>query len=281
MRLYLASDLHLEFSPLTIENRDGVDCLILAGDIMVAEDLKRNPQWRDPSLLVKESNSKRRSDWYRQFMSEVSQRFPSVVVIAGNHEFYGGRWWESLDVLREEWKPYSNVYFLEDDTVTLAGHRFIGSTLWTDMNRQNPVSKQVIKDGMNDYHKILEDRANFRYIRPDDTIQRHLASRGYITDQLRLDTETPTIVVGHHAPTYQSIDPRFRNEQHMNGAYASDLSDLILDHTNVRLWVHGHTHVDMDYMVGSTRVACHPRGYVGYERGGQEMDPYYPLLIEL
>lgn len=281
MRVYLASDLHLEFSPLIIENLDRVDCLILAGDIMVAEDLKRNPLWSDPGLLIKETGEKRRSDWYREFMRDVSQRFPAVVVIAGNHEFYRGRWHQSLDILREEWSSYSNVHFLEDDTRIINGYRFIGATLWTDMNGQNPISKSVIKDGMNDYHTILDEQAGFRYIRPDDTIQRHIKSRNYIRDQLCADTETPTVVVGHHAPTFQSIDLRFRNETHMNGAFASDLSNLILDHTNIRLWVHGHTHVDMDYMVGDTRVVCHPRGYVGYERGGQDIDPYHPLLIEL
>jgi hypothetical protein len=31
------------------------------------------------------------------------------------------------------------------------------------------------------------------------------------------------------------------------------------------MWTHGHTHHEFDYMVGSTRVVCNPRGYIGYE----------------
>lgn len=280
MRVYIASDLHLEYSPLTIENKDGVDCLILAGDILVANDLVRSPRDRDPALINNDGKAHRRAGWYRDFMREVSANFPSVVAISGNHEFYGGRWWGTLDVLREEWGQYPNIHFLENDTVIINDYRFIGAALWTDMNRQNPISKRVIKDSMNDYHEILDDRQGFRHIRPEDTIVRHLESLRYIQDQLSADINTPTVVVGHHAPTYESISPRYRNEQHTNG-FASDLSSLILNHPNIRLWVHGHTHDDQDYMVGDTRVACHPRGDVGYERGDQAIDPYLPLLIEL
>lgn len=281
MRVYLASDLHLEFAAISIENRDGVDCLILAGDILVASDLYRNPRDRDPALLVNESTSHRRATRYRHFLQEVSDRFPSVIMIAGNHEFYGNRWWQTLDVLREECAQYPNIHFLENETLVLGGHRFIGATLWTDMNKQNPISKRMIQGSMNDYRRILEDRENFRALRAEDTITRHLESVRYIREQLDGDTVTPTVVIGHHAPTFQSIDPRYRNEQHMNGAYASDLSNLILDHTNIKLWVHGHTHVPHYYTVGDTRVVCHPRGYVGVERAGQDRDPYLPLLIEL
>ena len=51
----------------------------------------------------------------------------------------------------------------------------------------------------------------------------------------------------------------------MNGGYASDLSDFILDHPQIKLWTHGHMHQCFDYMIGSTRVVCNPRGYEGYE----------------
>jgi len=51
----------------------------------------------------------------------------------------------------------------------------------------------------------------------------------------------------------------------MNGAYSSSLDDFIVDHPQIKLWTHGHTHEDFDYMVGSTRIVCNPRGYDGYE----------------
>ena len=39
MKLYVTSDLHLEFGDLDLVNTDNVDVLILSGDILVAQDL--------------------------------------------------------------------------------------------------------------------------------------------------------------------------------------------------------------------------------------------------
>ena len=51
----------------------------------------------------------------------------------------------------------------------------------------------------------------------------------------------------------------------MNGAYSSNLDEFIMDRPQIKLWTHGHTHEDFDYMIGSTRIVCNPRGYINYE----------------
>jgi hypothetical protein len=51
----------------------------------------------------------------------------------------------------------------------------------------------------------------------------------------------------------------------MNGGFYSDLDDFIAYRPQIRLWMHGHTHEDFDYTIGTTRVVCNPRGYVGHE----------------
>jgi hypothetical protein len=58
----------------------------------------------------------------------------------------------------------------------------------------------------------------------------------------------------------------------MNGAYSSDLSEYILDHPQIKLWTHGHTHEDFDYLIGSTRIVCNPRGYIKYESRADEFN---------
>jgi hypothetical protein len=58
-----------------------------------------------------------------------------------------------------------------------------------------------------------------------------------------------------------SCHPQYAHDYIMNGGYHSDLSDFILDHPQIKLWTHGHTHHPFDYVIGSTRVVCNPRGY--------------------
>ena len=59
----------------------------------------------------------------------------------------------------------------------------------------------------------------------------------------------------------------------MNGAYSSDLSEFILDHPEIKVWTHGHTHDNFDYIVGECRIICNPRGYKGYEQQAENFDP--------
>jgi Icc-related predicted phosphoesterase len=89
------------------------------------------------------------------------------------------------------------------------------------------------------------------------------------------DTLLKVVVVGHHAPSNQSIKPKYRDDAIMNGAYSSDLSEFILDHPKIKFWIHGHTHDVFDYMIGPTRVLCNPRGYFGYEQRAYEFKLKY------
>jgi hypothetical protein len=62
-----------------------------------------------------------------------------------------------------------------------------------------------------------------------------------------------------------STKPQYEHDVYVNGAYSSDLSEFILDRPQIKVWTHGHTHHEFDYMIGSTRIVCQPRGYDGYE----------------
>ena len=55
MKIALASDVHLEFGPLEINNTNGADVLILSGDICVAHNLSD----RDVHDLVGEHTKSR------------------------------------------------------------------------------------------------------------------------------------------------------------------------------------------------------------------------------
>jgi hypothetical protein len=73
------------------------------------------------------------------------------------------------------------------------------------------------------------------------------------------------VVCTHHAPSKSSEHPRYAHDTLMNGAYNSKLDNFIMDRPGIKLWTHGHTHEDFDYMIKSCRVVCNPRGYINYE----------------
>lgn len=268
MKIDLGSDLHLEFGPCNATNENQSEVLILSGDVMVAQDLHDHPA--SEKLLQAQimgtlgARQQQVMEW-REFFDRCSKAYKHVIYVAGNHEFYHGKWVCGIDILRRECAAFDNVHFLERDTVAIDGVLFVGGTLWTNMNNQDPFTLHAVQDMMNDFRIIRNDDRGFRRLSPMDTVERHLATVGYIHQVLRENPDTPTVVVGHHAPSPLSTHPRYAHDRIMNGAYNSDLSRIMLDNPQIRLWTHGHTHEDFDYEIGSTRVVCNPRGYLGHE----------------
>lgn len=268
MKIALASDLHLEFQDIHLKNEENADVLILSGDIMIAEDLHKHLD--TPSLwdMPGTQGLGRRQETalrFRDFLKRCSFQFPHVIYIAGNHEFYHGRWKESLDHLRNECAKFPNIYFLEMDTKVIDDVTFIGATLWTDCNKGDPLTLHTMNDMMNDYRAIRNDELGYTKLQPAHSMHRHQKTLSYFKHVLSESKDKKVVVVGHHAPTKLSTHPKYKNEYLMNGAYSSDLSEFILEHPQIKLWTHGHTHDPFDYMVGDTRVVCNPRGYAGYD----------------
>jgi Icc-related predicted phosphoesterase len=281
MKLALASDLHLEFGDINLTNDEGAEVLILSGDILIAEDLHDHPEPPnaiDQMMMAKGQGMGRRqqsAQMFRDFLKRCSFQFPHVIYIAGNHEFYHGNFHRGLDTLYNECAKFPNVYFLEDQTKVIGEVSFIGCTLWTDMNRGDPLTLHSVQDMMNDYSIIREDSLGYTKLRPAHTLARHRKSLQYIKHVAKNDPEKKYVVVGHHAPSKLSTHEKYKDDHIMNGAYSSDLSEFILDHPQIKLWTHGHTHYPFDYTIGETRIVCNPRGYVGREVADGEFELKY------
>jgi Icc-related predicted phosphoesterase len=280
MKITVVSDLHLEFSDVDFDNVNGSDVLVLAGDIMVAQDLHDHPQsatMTQSSIMGKLGTRQESAERFRNFLSRCSSKFPRVIFIAGNHEFYHGKFYSSLDHLREECREYPNVDFLENQSVIIAGVEFVCATLWTDMNYSDPVTKFHVSQTLNDYRVIRNDHHNYRRLQVDDVISRHCTSRQYIMDTVAKSQQDRIVVVTHHAPSFRSIGAQYRGETLTNGGYASELGGWIVDQPKIRLWLHGHVHTTNDYEIGSTRIVSNPRGY--HSAGYTENTGWDPNLI--
>ena len=285
MRIGLMSDIHLEFGDLYPENAGDADVLILSGDIMVASDLYGT----------------HKTDRFLEFLDNCAKEYKHVVYVMGNHEHYNGDFAESAGLLREACQP-RGIHFLDKECITIDGVTFIGGTLWTDMNKGDELTLYHIRKAMNDFRivrnsgrqvtfktfEVTEEGRQIPTFRtrpatfsPEDAVEDHEKMLGYIRTVIEGKFDQKFVVVGHHAPSRLSTHPRYADDVLMNGGYSSSLDEFIVDHPQIKVWTHGHTHEPFDYMIGETRVICNPRGYVGHERGSQESEPYYAKVFEV
>ena len=257
MKLQILSDLHLEFDEMNkarpfVPPRTGAEVIVLAGDI-----------------------------WYGikgvEWAADLARGHGKpVVLVFGNHDYWGESRKQrhriettiaQADIraqeLRAEGVP---LWFLEDDAAVINGVRFLGATLWTDYNREDPGAMMYAREAMTDFQEIAGR------VTPFALASRHRESRQWLEEELARPHDGLTVVVTHHAPSYRSakfgFDPSPWNLDH---AYCSDLDAFIAAH-DIALWAHGHTHHPVDYELAGTRVVSNPRGYAGYEPV-REFDP--------
>lgn len=233
MRLRVFSDLHLEFGayeppPLAC------DAVILAGDIHQGT---AGLQWAR-----------------RHFPHET------IVYVPGNHEYYGHDWNELAGDLRQA-AARMDIHLLDRASMTLAGVRFLGCTLWTDFDlfgaEQREAAMAACARTLHDYRHI---RSGGRCIAPAQTRDRHLRDRAWLEGELARAAAgawRATVVVTHMVPSDRSTAERYRS-QALSAGFASHLDALV---EGADLWIHGHTHDSYDYALGKCRVICNPRGY--------------------
>ena len=288
MKFALASDVHLEFGPLELKNTENADVLVLAGDICVAKDLG-----------PKDDGYNEKSKKIHQFFQEACAEFPNVVYTAGNHEHYHGDFNDTYGNLRSHLGYLENLHILDKQSVKIEDVTFVGGTLWTDMNNESRTTLLTIEGLMNDfqcvkhsgkpqresktpiYKRNLDGSVfldeNNQYVvedyltsyfpakfKPADAVIDHKEMLSFIESETK-NLYEKYVVVGHHAPSKLSTHPIYAHEVLMNGGYSSNLDDFITERPQIKVWVHGHTHHDFDYVVGETRIVCNPRGYIGYE----------------
>ena len=264
MKIALVSDVHLEFGDLDFDNDSGADVLILGGDICVGADMAQ----RDPYNTMGEHY---RSNQFHAFFERCCERFPHVIFIVGNHEHYHGDFVKTVPHFKDVLGHLPNLHILEKETFVLDDITFIGGTLWTDMNRRDNRTLHDISRMMNDFRcvdnsaKTEDGRGWPGRFNTIDAADDHDAMLEFIRATVEFNPAGRYVVVGHHAPSRLSTHPKYQDQFIMNGGYSSQLDDFILDHPQIKLWTHGHTHEDFDYCIGSTRILCNPRGYINYE----------------
>lgn len=250
MRLHILSDLHIEISAF-VPPEVGADVIVLAGDI-----------GKGAAGIY----------WARSTFPDKP-----IVYLSGNHEFYGTRRLETLRLLHIAAKQ-NGVHFLDDGESVIGGVRFLGCTLWTDFCLFGKETKEMaMKEGqrrVNDFHIIQEE--NLENFSPADSIELHEQSLAWLKARLDEPFDGKTVVVTHHLPSIRSVVDRYKDDL-LSACFASELDYLFGE---MALWIHGHTHDNLDYEENGTRVICNPRGYVS-SRAAENREFNPGLVIEL
>jgi Icc-related predicted phosphoesterase len=195
MNIQLLSDLHLEFDLdwgenfIDSLNPEGIDVLILAGDIINYPRLNPVISW----ICKKYENR-------------------SVLYVPGNHEHYTGSPELVIKQLANLLSSNSNLRILANNIIHIGNQRFIGATMWF------PKSEQAIlqKHTLNDFSFILD-------FEPWVYEQNKLD-----TDFLAQNIESEDIVVTHHAPSIVSASREYRASP-INCFYVNDMTRVIKD----------------------------------------------------
>jgi predicted phosphodiesterase len=225
MDIAIASDLHLEwhrdYGQSFIESLDptGVDVLVLAGDIDSAKHLCVS-------------------------LKAISEKYPQVVLVNGNHELYGFSPEQAHGAIHRAAKG-TKTHWLNRSTVTIAGVRFVGATLWFPHPAQT-----AYKGGYNDFFQV-RDFEPWVY-------EEHRATLDFLDRELK----STDILVTHFMPLRESIQPEYKASTLNCFFWAGEEADKIVRDRGPRLVIHGHTHSSVDYQLGTSRVLCNPFGYV-------------------
>ena len=301
MKVAICSDLHLEFGDINLQNTDNADLLILGGDICVAADIGRP----DEDNVFEGARSQRIVDFFKRcsfqfphviYIMGNHEHYNGDFATSGNKlkSMLESNMLSNVYLLDKELKVIDDITFIGgtlwtdmnkecSDTMRHVGRMMNDFRCVDNSNRKSsrrvPVyetNPDYTEDGKNGdkyvtneagqyiitRHKTIEKTAVFS---TEDAVEDHKKMFGYIQTVIEGKFDQKFVVVGHHAPSKNSEHPRYKYETLMNGAYNSALDEYIIDHPQIKLWTHGHTHEDFDYMVGSTRVICNPRGYINYE----------------
>lgn len=225
MKIKVWSDLHLEFGfdpSFLFEDWSECDVLVLAGDISNSRGAARSIK----------------------YIRDMTPKHVEIVYVLGNHEFYFGNFKKTAEDIK--WGIYKkcsdNVHVLDRDAIFIDGVSFGGCVGWCDLSHGEKFYPERISD--------------FRLI---DGFGWNTCVEVGMEDRRFLEANKTDVVITHNCCTPKSITPCYKGSP-LNSFFANDYSDII-EKNNPKLWIHGHTHSNADYVSFETRVICNPLGY--------------------
>ncbi len=258
MKIYLVSDMHLEFGQYYTLPEEPMDLVVMAGDI---------DRGYASALAARSIQTK--------------MQVP-VLLVAGNHEFYRGDWHGTLVELRKEARLNPDVHFLEQDAVVVGDTRFLGCTLWSNFEINGQTNAEYhqnqARTGIRDFSLIAH---NGQRLQPDAVIQRFRQAYEWLDAELSKPFAGKTVVITHFGPHRAAIHARYLTNgmDALTPYFVSDCSDLMERH-RIDAWFYGHTHNSVDVIVNNgTRLVANSMGYPNEDAKYTQFDPHKIVSI--
>src|SRR4029078_10107567 len=154
---------------------------------------------------------------YINFLEYCSKNYEKTFIITGNHEYYYSDFNQINSFINQLCKSFSNIYFLNNKSHSINSKWVIlGTTLWSEIK-----DKDIIKDKMNDYHKIT---INNKILTPEFTIDLYNKNVDWIKKQIKKHNDKNIIIMTHHLPSFKTVVPQWKNNI-VNQAFASNLDN--------------------------------------------------------
>jgi predicted phosphodiesterase len=217
----------------------GVEVLVLAGDITMARDYAN----------------------LESVFKPLAKKYRHILYVPGNHEYYKSSPTEVARNLARLTKALPAVVIPENDTVTIAGQRFIAGTMWFRADPTADPSKRF----MNDF-SLIRDFEPWVY-------EQNAAFEKVLTTEVRADD----VVVTHHLPAIESVPARFARSA-INAFFVCDMAPRVRER-QPKLWIHGHSHDRCDYLLGKTRVVANPLGYPNEVKSLEAFEPSFQVEV--
>ena len=257
MKIQIKSDLHKETRPDQYRAMDRnkpifnpeADVLVLAGDI---------------------SNWPYRFTLHHELTSDKKDTRP-ILYIPGNHEYYRA---PNAGLVVPELRALfdgTRVQIMNNNFAFIDGVKFIGSTMWSH-----------IPDEFEDRARMFLNDFMTQGLTTGWYFDQHAFSVDYIEEELKRQESDKQVVITHHSPSFRSCHPKYEGSE-ANCCFHTNLHHLMSEDWAPQIWIHGHTHDACDYVQGSTRVICNPRGYPNeHPRYREDELPYNDdLIIEI
>ena len=193
---------------------------------------------------------------YKQGLTWLKGAQKPVIYVAGNHEFYGHEYFDTIGLLNSM-SANTNVHFLENQSIEINNVRFIGCTFWSNLGGEENDRTEELLTSINDFKKIYYKK---NLLEIENYTEIHQNSRRWLIAELEKPFTGKTVVVSHHAPTIWSWNNSPTSLTRF--AYCNDVREVIHKY-DIAAWVHGHTHSISDYTCAGASVLCNPRGYTG------------------